>query len=153
MKENLKAVGATRFFNITLVGLNIYHYLCKYHYTDIKAQYIYLINHIMIFTNRSITTADALSILGPRFRDYRMRLKLTRKEVAEASGIGMTTLFRLETGKMTDISFSTIMRLLRSIGQHDNWENLLPELPESPYLYNDKNKKAQRIRHSKNELH
>lgn len=101
----------------------------------------------MIFTNQTIATPDALSILGQRFRDYRMRLRLTRKDVASKAGIGLTTLFRFETGKMTDISLSTLIRLLRAIGLSDNWEQLLPELPESPYLYNDNMKKATRVRH------
>lgn len=77
-----------------------------------------------------------------------MRLRMTRKEVSEAAGVGMTTLYKFESGNMTDISFSTLVRLLRTIGLHDNWENLLPELPESPYMYYDNNKKMQRVRHS-----
>lgn len=77
-----------------------------------------------------------------------MRLRMTRKEVSEVAGVGMTTLYKFESGNMTDISFSTLVRLLRAIGLHDNWENLLPELPESPYMYYDNNKKMQRVRHS-----
>ncbi|MBD5238331.1 MAG: hypothetical protein HDS64_00965 [Bacteroidales bacterium] len=34
------------------------------------------------------------------------------------------------------------------IGLGDNWESLLPELPESPYMYDDNDKKIQRVRHS-----
>ncbi len=83
-----------------------------------------------------------------RFRDYRMRMRMTRKEVSEAAAIGMTTLYKFETGNMTDISFSTLHRLLRAIGLGENWEALLPELPESPYLYDKNNKKMQRVRKS-----
>jgi len=50
---------------------------------------------------------------------------------------------------MTDISFSTLLRLLRVIGLGENWDVLLPELPESPYLYDDNGKKTQRVRKSK----
>lgn len=103
----------------------------------------------MILTSKSLPVPDVIRNLGLRFRDYRMRLRMTRKEVAEAAGIGMTTLYKFETGNMTDISFSTLLRLLRAIGLAENWEALLPELPESPYLYDDDFKKAQRIRHRK----
>lgn len=102
----------------------------------------------MILTNKSLTTSDIIRNLGLRFRDYRMRMRLTRKEVSEQSGVGMTTLYKFESGNMTDISFDTLVRLLRSIGLIGNWEALLPELPESPYLYDDNDKKAQRVRHS-----
>lgn len=102
----------------------------------------------MILTNKSLATSDIIRNLGLRFRDYRMRMRLTRKEVSEQSGVGMTTLYKFESGNMTDISFDTLVRLLRSIGLIGNWEALLPELPESPYLYDDNDKKAQRVRHS-----
>lgn len=101
-----------------------------------------------ILTNKSLATPDVIRNLGMRFRDYRMRLRMTRKEVSEAASIGMTTLYKFETGNMTDISFRTLLRLLRAIGLVENWEALLPELPESPYLYDDKGRKMQRVRHS-----
>ncbi|MDY2624442.1 MAG: helix-turn-helix transcriptional regulator [Alloprevotella sp.] len=104
----------------------------------------------MILSNKSLTAADIIGNLGLRFRDYRLRLRMTRKEVAEATSIGMTTLYKFESGNMTDISFSTLMRLLKVLGLDENWDKLLPELPESPYLYNDKEKKIQRVRKSKN---
>lgn len=106
---------------------------------------------MLTFTNKSITTPEIIRILGMRFRDYRMRLRMTRKEISDASGIGMTTLYKFESGNMTDISFSTLLRLLRALGLTDNWEAILPELPESPYTYYDNDKKMQRVRHSSKE--
>ena len=50
---------------------------------------------------------------------------------------------------MTDISFSTLYRLLRAIGLGLNWEQLLPGLPESPYMYYDDERKRQRVRKKK----
>lgn len=73
---------------------------------------------------------------------------MTRKEVAHAASIGMTTLYKFESGNMTDISLSTILRLLRAIGMSENWDTLLPLLPESPYLYDERDRKIQRVRHS-----
>lgn len=103
----------------------------------------------MILTNKSLATSDVIRNLGLRFRDYRLRMRMTRKEVSEAASIGMTTLYRFESGNMTDISFSTLLRLLKVIGLGENWEVLLPELPESPYMYDDKEKKVQRVRKRK----
>lgn len=102
----------------------------------------------MILSNKSLATPDVIRNLGLRFRDYRMRLQMTRKEVSEAASIGMTTLYKFESGNMTDISFSTLLRLLRVIGLGEKWETLLPELPESPYMYDDSNKKMQRVKKS-----
>ena len=61
----------------------------------------------MILTNKSLATPDVIRNLGMRFRDYRMRMQMTRKEISEAAAIGMTTLYKFESGNMTDISFDT----------------------------------------------
>lgn len=87
--------------------------------------------------------------IGSRFRDYRMSMNMTREDVSESTGLSMTTLYKLETGNMTDISLGTILKLLRLVGLYDNWEKILPELPVSPYLYKSNMNKKQRIRHSK----
>ena len=99
----------------------------------------------MTFTNKSLPTPDVIRNLGLRFRDYRLRLRMTRKEVSEASSIGMTTLYKFESSKMTDISISTLLRLLEFIVLEDNWETIIPELTESPYTYKGNDKKVQRI--------
>ena len=103
---------------------------------------------MVTLTNKSLPTPDIIRNLGLRFRDYRMRLRITRKEVSVAARVGMTTLYKFESGNMTDISFGTVIRLLRAIGMVENWDALLPELPESPYMYYDNDKKIQRVRHS-----
>ena len=84
-----------------------------------------------------------------RFKDYRMRCNLTQKEVSELSGIGLTTIHKFENGTSGNLSLSTFILLLKVVGQIDNLDNLLPELPESPYLMRKNDKKAQRIRHAK----
>ena len=101
----------------------------------------------MLLTNKSLSTTDIIRNLGMRYRDYRLRMHLTQKEIAVAAAISKTTLYKFESGNMTDISFGTLQRLLRAIGLSENWNALLPELPESPYLYNDKMIKKQRVRH------
>lgn len=103
----------------------------------------------MILTNKSLATPDIIRNLGLRFRDYRLRLRMTRKEISETASIGLTTIYKFESGNMTDISFSTLLRLLKAIGLGENWEALLPELPESPYAYVNNEKKAQRVRKRK----
>lgn len=101
----------------------------------------------MIFTKDAIPISDIIRTLGYRFRDYRVRFNMTRKEVSEISNVGLTTIYKFETGNMHDISFGTLLRLLKAIDERGNWENLLPELPESPYSFIN-NSKKQRVRHS-----
>ena len=95
------------------------------------------------------STPELVRLLGERFKDYRMRCNLTQKEVAERSGIGLTTIHKFENGTARNISLSTFILLLKVVGQINALDGVLPELPESPYLIRKEEKKAQRIRHSK----
>ena len=95
------------------------------------------------------STPELVRLLGERFKDYRMRCNLTQKEVAERSGIGLTTIHKFENGTARNISLSTFILLLKVVGQINALDDVLPELPESPYLIRKEEKKAQRIRHSK----
>ena len=69
--------------------------------------------------------------------------------MAEQSGIGLTTIHKFENGTAGNLSLSTFILLLKVVGQINALDDLLPELPESPYLVRKDDKKAQRIRHSK----
>lgn len=95
------------------------------------------------------SVAELVRMLGKRFKEYRMRANMTQKEVAESAGISTATVYKFESGTSTNVSLGTFLLLLKSIGWIDELEHLLPELPESPYLYGKNNKKTQRIRHKK----
>ena len=88
--------------------------------------------------------------LGQRFKDYRLRCNLTQKEVAGQTGLGLTTIHKFENGTAGNISLATFLLLLKAVGQIDAIDDVLPELPPSPYLIKEE-KKAQRVRHKKNE--
>lgn len=94
------------------------------------------------------STPELVRLLGARFKEYRMRCNLTQKEVAELSGIGLTTIHKFESGNAGNISLSTFILLLKVVGQINAMDDVLPELPESPYLMRKSEKKAQRIRHT-----
>ena len=95
------------------------------------------------------TTPELVRLLGERFKEYRMRCNLTQREVAERSGVGLTTIYKFENGTAGNLSLSTFILLLKVIGQVDALDDLMPELPESPYLVRRDEKKVQRIRHPK----
>lgn len=88
-------------------------------------------------------------MLGSRFKDYRMRLNMTQRDVAERTGLGLTTVHKFENGTAGNLSLSTFMLLLKVVGRLDAIDELMPELPESPYLVRGNEHKAQRIRHKK----
>ncbi len=94
----------------------------------------------------ALAPSEIVRSLGRRFRDYRMRLNMTQKDIADRTALSIPTIYKFESGRLTDMSMATLLKLLRAIGMDRNWDSLLPELPESPYLYKEE-KKRQRIRH------
>ena len=92
---------------------------------------------------------DIVRMFGERFKDYRLRANLTQREVAEASGLSVLTIHRFENGTAKNISLSTFLLLLKSIGSINDLNELMPEQPESPYLYKENHQKAQRVRHKR----
>ncbi len=89
---------------------------------------------------------ELVKLLGERFKDYRLRSKMTQKDVAEQSGITINTIHKFENGTSGNMSIGTFLLLLKAVGCIENFDKLLPELPESAYLVK-KEKKVQRIRH------
>ena len=95
---------------------------------------------------------ELVRMLGIRFKDYRLRANKTPKEIAEATGLTIPTIQRFENGLSNNISLGTFLLLMKAVGCINDLDELMPEQPESPYLYNDNNKKAQRVRHKKNKV-
>ena len=94
---------------------------------------------------------ELVKLLGTRFKDYRMRSNMTQKEVAEHAGLTVNTVHKFENGLVPNLSISTFLLLMKAVGCINGLDGLMPELPVSPYLFDDKGKKTQRIRHKKNE--
>lgn len=97
------------------------------------------------------SASELVKMLGTRFRDYRQRSRLTQKEVANLTGLTVPTVQRFENGLSGNISLATFLLLMKAIGCIGGLDELMPEQPDSPYLYNDNNKKVQRVRHKKTE--
>ena len=76
---------------------------------------------------------------------------MTQKEVAEVTGLTIPTIQRFEKGLSNNISLGSFLLLLKAVGSINGLDDLMPEQPESPYLYNDNHKKTQRVRHKKTE--
>lgn len=99
----------------------------------------------------NLSAAHILSILGVQFKEYRLKHNLTQQEVADKSGVSISTIHKFEKGVVNNISFSTFVELLRTVNAVDGLMDLLPVLPENPFVYKDMSmtNKRQRVKHSK----
>lgn len=103
------------------------------------------LNDIMALSN-----AEIIMQLGKRFKEYRLTYRLTQQEAANKAGMSVVTLRQFETGKLFNITMSNFLGLLRVVDCLDQMQEIMPEIPISPYLLQKIQKnKPKRIRHAK----
>ena len=100
--------------------MDIYCYICS-----IISIYYYM-------NNDYTTNQDILSLLCQRLKEYRLAARLSQKEMAEKSGVGLTTISHLEQGVARNITLNNFISLLRVVGMEQRLKDVLPELPMPP---------------------
>ena len=112
-----------------------------YQYIDI---YCYICGIISIYgymIGEGFTTnQDIISLLCKRLKEYRLATRISQKEMAERSGVSLTTICHLEQGVNRNITLNNFISLLRVVGMEQRLENLLPELPMPPMALKQINK-------------
>ncbi|MBO5979479.1 MAG: helix-turn-helix transcriptional regulator [Bacteroidales bacterium] len=76
---------------------------------------------------------DIVAELGKRFRDYRIALRLTQKEVADQTGVSVMTIVRFERGEGSAIRLDNFVALMRAIQKLDGIADAIPNMPVSLY--------------------
>ena len=90
--------------------------------------------------------------LGRRFRDYRIALRLTQKDVATQSGVSVMTIVRFEKGESGSIRLDTFISLMRAIQRLEGIAEVVPDMPVSLYVEREsRNKQKQRVRKKSDE--
>ncbi len=92
--------------------------------------------------------SEILQMMGERFRRYRIALGMTQAELSEKAGVSRMTIHKFETGAARNVSALTLLTLLRYTGLIENFDSLIPDVPESPY---SKLTDRKRVRHGNKE--
>lgn len=87
-----------------------------------------------------MSNAQLVAMLGERFKDYRIRMGKSQKEVAEFSGVSVFTVSQFENGSAKNITLDSLFRMLRGIGMIEVVDKLLEPLPPSPMVVEKLNK-------------
>lgn len=94
-------------------------------------------------------TIEIVATLGRRFKDYRIGCDMTQQEVSDKSGVSVVTIRKFENGHLSNINLGTFIELLRAIDFMQGLDDLLPEIPVSPYeLEKIHQGKRKRVRHA-----
>lgn len=76
---------------------------------------------------------DIVVLLGQRFRDYRIALRLTQKEVSDQTGVSVMTIVRFERGEGSAIRLDNFVALMRAIQKLEGIAEFIPDMPTSLY--------------------
>jgi len=86
--------------------------------------------------NNAMNDAAIIRQIASRLRNTRLDANLTQADMAERSGLSISTINRIENGE--DARFSAYIKYLRVLGMIDNINLLIPqwEMRPSQYLNN-----------------
>lgn len=77
---------------------------------------------------------EIINAILTRFKNIRKNCCCSQKEYAKLTGLSMTTIKRIDSGKLTNITLDTIIKLLRTINALENLSNIIPDIPDSPFI-------------------
>ena len=97
----------------------------------------------------SLSNADLVRMLGRRFKTYRIKCRMTQAEMSGQTGVSVPTIRSFENGRSTNISLQVLMSLMRAVGQLEQIDSLLPEIPVNPKDVFEGNHQPKRVRHGK----
>lgn len=75
------------------------------------------------------TNYDYITLLAGRIKSFRLAARMSQREMAEQSGVSLSTIAHFEQGIVKNMSLSNFISLLRVVGLDSRIEDLVPELP------------------------
>lgn len=63
---------------------------------------------------------------------------VSQQEFAERSGVSIASVKRIEAGTITDLNICTLIKIMRACGVLEGFAELVPDVPESPFLIDRK---------------
>ena len=97
-----------------------------------------------------MVTSEIVATLGNRFKDYHIACNMTQQDVSDKSGVSVVTIRKFENGQLYNMTLGTFIALLKAIDFTQGLDELLPDIPVSPYeLEKIQQGKRKRVRHEK----
>ena len=84
---------------------------------------------------------EIMKVIFERIHRLRLSSCMSQEEFAKSANVSRTTIKRIESGTTTDISFKTLIKLLRAGGMMDGLGDLVEEVPLHPALKNNTEKR------------
>ena len=69
---------------------------------------------------------------------------ISQTELAKESGVSIASIKRIEAGTVTDLNICTLVKILRACGKLEGIAEIIPDVPESPFLIDQKTGKTRK---------
>ncbi len=93
------------------------------------------------------STSEVITEIGRRLKEARLAVPLTQQDLAKLTNLSQRTISSLENGN--DVSFSTIIEVLRALGRLQSLEIMIPEQGIRPSQIAKLGKPRERVRPKK----
>ncbi|MBR0299476.1 MAG: helix-turn-helix transcriptional regulator [Bacteroidales bacterium] len=80
------------------------------------------------------TDEEITAEIGNRLKALRLSSCVSQSEFAKMSGVSLSTVRRAESGRLSEVSFGHLLRILRAGGMLDGLADLVEEVPLHPAL-------------------
>lgn len=90
------------------------------------------------YTIYEFSDEEIVKEICKRIKSLRLSCFFSQQELADKTGVSIITIKRIESCMISDISLSTLLKILRISGTLEGVVDLVPELPDSPFLINEK---------------
>ena len=73
-----------------------------------------------------------------KVKSLRRSCCVSQQEFAERSGVSIASVKRIEAGTIADLNICTLIKIMRACGVLEGFADLVPDVPESPFLIDRK---------------
>lgn len=85
-------------------------------------------------TAYSFSDEEIAQVLSARMKALRLSSCVSQSEFAHLSGVSLSTVRRVESGRLLEVSFGNLLHILRAGGMLDGLADLVEEVPIHPAL-------------------
>jgi len=93
-------------------------------------------------TAYSYSDEEIAQELGGRIKNLRLSSCVSQGEFAKMSNVSISTVRRVESGHIQEVSFGSVLRMLRAGGMLDGMADLVQEVPIHPAVHSGPDKRA-----------
>jgi len=88
------------------------------------------------YTIYEFSDDEIIRELCRKIKTVRRSCCYSQQDLSSLSGVSIASIKRIETESVKDINVGTLLKMMRTTGMLGGFANLIPDVPESPFMDN-----------------